>query len=110
MEFAIASAVGIVVDEFGGTMGLLTLEDILEVIVGDIFDESDDFEQDILMTEENVYNVDGSTTLLDFFDFIGYTPPDFESKYTTVGGWAIEKLDRFPKKGDSFTWDRFEAR
>jgi putative hemolysin len=99
----------IVVDEFGGTMGLLTLEDILEVIVGDIFDESDDFEQDILMTEENVYNVDGSTTLLDFFDFIGYTPPDFESKYTTVGGWAIEKLDRFPKKGDSFTWDRFEV-
>jgi CBS domain containing-hemolysin-like protein len=99
----------IVVDEFGGTMGLLTLEDILEVIVGDIFDESDDFEQDILMTEENVYNVDGSTTLLDFFDFIGYTPPDFESKYTTVGGWAIEKLDRFPKKGDSFTWDRVEV-
>ena len=99
----------IVVDEFGGTMGLLTLEDILEVIVGDIFDESDDYEQDMVMTEENVYNVDGSTTILDFFDFIGYTPPNFETKYTTVGGWAIERLDRFPEKGDCFTWDRFEV-
>lgn len=98
----------VVVDEFGGTMGILTLEDILEEIVGDIFDESDDVEQEVVEAAENVFTVDGSTNIYDFFDRAGYEPAAFESEYTTMGGLAIEKLDRFPKAGDHFVWDRFD--
>ena len=58
---------------------------------------------------EDVYTVDGGTNIEDFFEYIGYTPPDFESEYSTMGGWAVERLDRFPKAGDHFIWDRFDV-
>lgn len=97
----------VVVDEYGGTMGILTLEDILEEIVGDIFDESDEIENEVEVDKESCYIVDGTMTITNFFEFVGYEHKDFNSKYTTVGGWAIEILDRFPEVGDTFIYDIF---
>ena len=98
--------IAIVIDEFGGTMGVVTIEDILEELVGDIWDESDEIVTDIVSTGENTFDVLGETNIYDFFNEINYKPLDFESEYSTVGGWAVENLNSDPHVGDSFTYRR----
>ena len=94
----------VVLDEYGGTMGIVTMEDILEQIVGDIWDENDTITYEITKTGENTYDVDGLVSIDDFFDYIDMDRRDLESEYVTMGGWAIEMLEADPHEGDSFTW------
>lgn len=94
----------IVIDEFGGTLGLVTMEDILEEIVGDIWDESDEIVSMIERTGENTYDVSGDMNIDDFFSEIEFEDNDFECEYSTVGGWAVEELNADPHVGDSFTY------
>ncbi len=93
-----------VLDEYGGVMGIITMEDILEQIVGDIWDESDEIETEFVKTGENSWEVSGSANVEDMFDFLDVDDRNFESDYTTVSGWAIEMLDADPHEGDSFTY------
>lgn len=95
--------IAIIVDEFGGTLGIVTMEDILEELVGDIWDESDEIVPEFVKTGENTYEVSGDMNIDDFFSEIEYEPRDFECEYTTMGGWAIERLNADPHVGDSFT-------
>ncbi|MBR7184194.1 MAG: HlyC/CorC family transporter [Clostridia bacterium] len=94
----------IVLDEYGGTMGIVTLEDILEQVVGDIWDETDEIVEEYTKTGETTYDVNGDMSVWDFFEMLEVNTRDFSSDYTTVGGWAIEMLDASPHEGDSFTY------
>lgn len=97
----------VVMDEYGGTMGIVTMEDILEQIVGDIWDENDETPpQDIRPLADHTYVVDGMTPIADFFEEVDIDDRGFESEYTTMGGWAVEMLEEDPHVGDTFTWGR----
>lgn len=90
----------IVVDEFGGTMGICTLEDILEELVGEIWDEHDEVQEDFVKITDDKYQVLGETSLEEFFDFFDVNKSGEEFEPITVSGFVVEKLARVPAVGD----------
>ncbi len=100
----------IVKDEYGGTDGLLTMEDILEELVGDMWDEMDVINEPYKKIKRNVYEVDGSMNIDDLFALIDVDMP-IDADYETVNGFILDKLERFAKKGDKISYEnlRFEV-
>ncbi|WP_313528081.1 hemolysin family protein [Anaerotignum sp.] len=90
----------IVIDEYGGTAGLVTMEDLIEEIVGNIFDEYDlEEEEDICVIDEKTYRINGTTDLTDVADLLQITFED-EQDYDTLGGYLIGRLGRIPDEGE----------
>jgi len=89
----------VVMDEFGSTAGIVTLEDILEEIVGEIWDEHDEIVQEIQEIDEKEYIVSGMTNISKFFDIFDI---DEECEASTVNGWAMTVLSKIPEVGDTF--------
>jgi putative hemolysin len=86
------------VDEYGGTEGIITMEDLLEAIVGNIQDEYDHEEEEIYKVSDNAFTVDGSTAIDEISDLVGIELP--EGDYDTIAGFVVEMLGRIPKPGE----------
>lgn len=89
----------VVLDEYGGTAGIVTMEDLLEAIVGSIQDEYDDEDEEIIKVDESVFVIDGASDLEEVSESIGVELP--EGEYSTVGGMIIDRLDRVPDDGET---------
>ena len=98
----------IVTDEYSGTTGLITMDDVLEEIVGDIWDECDEIEEEIVENEGGELIIDGDVSINDFLEKIGVTEDEFDYESNTVGGWTIEYFGDFPKVGDKFVYRDYE--
>ena len=92
----------VVVDQYGGTEGIVTLEDILEELVGDIWDENDEIVSPVKFTSENVFEVMGEVSLIDFNRYFENRNMEFEinSDCNTVGGWVVELFGKIPEPND----------
>lgn len=94
-------------DEFGGTKGIVTLEDILEELVGEIWDEHDEVSVDFEKISDNEYIVDGSASLEDFFEYFNIYENEYE--VSTVNGWVMLKTDKIPEEKDSFSFNNIDV-
>ena len=99
------SHIAIVVDDFGGTLGIVTMEDILEELVGEIWDEHDEVEEDFEKLGEDLYRVDCSVSLEDFCEFFDVK---LESDSVSVGGWIMEYLNHIPVRDEKITVENLE--
>ena len=94
----------VVLDDFGGTCGVVTLEDIVEELVGDIWDESDPVENEFQQLDERHFRVSGGMAFSDLLWELDLDQYEDDFDCATVGGWVTEHLERFPEVGDRFTW------
>lgn len=96
-----------IIDEHGGLEGIVTMEDILEELVGEIWDESDEIESEIKVLERNkIYEVSGRCSLDKIFEFLKISDAE-EYNSNTIAGFVVEILDKMPRFGDSFVFENF---
>ncbi|MBQ3918301.1 MAG: HlyC/CorC family transporter [Oscillospiraceae bacterium] len=99
----------VVVDEYGGTAGVVTLEDLIETIVGSIQDEYDDETEEIMKVDDNTFDIEGNADYEDVMEALG-KEPDEDSPFETIGAMVVELLGRIPDEGEtpSATWENIK--
>lgn len=100
------SHIAVVIDEYGGTLGIITMEDILEELVGEIYDEHDEVEENYQRIDDNTILVECDSDVEDLFEYLGLKEID-EYEFNTVSGWIIHMLDRMPKINDTFDYKNY---
>ena len=99
----------VVLDDYGGTCGVVTLEDILEEIVGDMWDESDPIENEFQQLDDTRFRISGAMAFNDLLWELDLDQYEDTFDAATVGGWVTEYLERFPEVGDTFTWENLSV-
>lgn len=101
------SHMAVVVDDYGGTMGIVTLEDILEELVGEIWDEHDEVIEEFKPQEDGSYLISCSANLDDLFDRFSIRATDIDS--ASISGWVLDQLGRLPVEGDQFIYENLDV-
>lgn len=99
----------IVTDEYGGTAGVITMEDVLEALVGDIWDETDEVEPEVVETARGDWELDGDLPIGDFLELTELDEDAFDFESETVGGWVMEMLEGFASPGDVVTYENLSV-
>ncbi len=97
----------VVIDQYGGTEGICTLEDIIEELVGDIYDERDEVDDSFKVLGENRWQVSAELSVSDFLEKADLDEDLIEADSNSLGGWVIEKIDRFPENGERLIIEPF---
>ncbi len=100
----------IVLDQYGGTEGLVTLEDIIEELVGEIYDENDEVVQEFEKIAENRYKISGALAIGNFLENLELDEKTIDTECNSVGGWVMELLEHIPSEGECVSFDNMEIK